>query len=199
MRNELVIGGYSIDTIEDLDINITKEVYNIDDPSKRQSDFSKSVDIPGSKANDFVFKSLFDVSFSIRNSDQLNPDFNPSKKATCIYYQDTLQQISGYCQLNEIKILKNQVERMEEKLDSIMQKLDTNIIKNCDKMGEHIDFVNNVYDTVKVPLHYISNKVQKMIGGAANPTVFEYNASKNVIVNDTENSNDDEYLFTEND
>ena len=107
MRNELVIGGYSIDTIEDLDINITKEVYNIDDPSKRQSDFSKSVDIPGSKANDFVFKSLFDVSFSIRNSDQLNPDFNPSKKASCIYYQDTLQQISGYCQLNEIKILNN--------------------------------------------------------------------------------------------
>jgi hypothetical protein len=107
MRNELVIGGYSIDTIEDLDINITKEVYNIDDPSKRQSDFSKSVDIPGSKLNDFVFKSLFDVSFSIRNSDQLNPDFNPSKKASCIYYQDTLQQISGYCQLNEIKILNN--------------------------------------------------------------------------------------------
>jgi hypothetical protein len=107
MRNELVIGGYSIDTIEDIDINITKEVYNIDDPSKRQSDFSKSVDIPGSKLNDFVFKSLFDVSFSIRNSDQLNPDFNPSKKATCIYYQDTLQQISGYCQLNEIKILNN--------------------------------------------------------------------------------------------
>jgi hypothetical protein len=107
MRNELVIGGYSIDTIEELDINITKEVYNIDDPSKRQSDFSKSVDIPGSKLNDFVFKSLFDVSFSIRNSDQLNPDFNPSKKASCIYYQDTLQQISGYCQLNEIKILNN--------------------------------------------------------------------------------------------
>ena len=107
MRNELVIGGYSIDTIEDLDINITKEVYNIDDPSKRQSDFSKSVDIPGSKLNDFVFKSLFDVSFSIRNSDQLNPDFNPSKKASCIYYQDTLQQISGYCQLNEIKVLNN--------------------------------------------------------------------------------------------
>jgi hypothetical protein len=107
MRNELVIGGYSIDTIEDIDINITKEVYNIDDPSKRQSDFSKSVDIPGSKLNDFVFKSLFDVSFSIRNSDQLNPDFNPSKKASCVYYQDTLQQISGYCQLNEIKVLNN--------------------------------------------------------------------------------------------
>ena len=104
---------------------------------------------------------------------------------------------SSTCIRNEIKILKNQVERMEEKLDAIMQKLDTNIIKNCDKMGEHIDFVNNVYDTVKGPLHYISNKVQKIIGGSTNPTVFEYNANKNVIMNDIENSNDDEYLFTE--
>jgi hypothetical protein len=107
MQNELVIGGYSIDTIDNLDINITKEVYNIDDPSKRQSDFSKSVEIPGSKANDFVFKSLFDVSFSIRNNAQLSPDFNPTKKAWCIYYQDTLPQINGYCQLNEVKILDN--------------------------------------------------------------------------------------------
>jgi hypothetical protein len=107
MRNELIIGGYSIDTIQDLDINITKEIYNIVDPSKRQSDFTKSVEIPGSKANDFVFKSLFDVNFSIRNTDQLNPDFNPSKKASCIYYQDTLQQITGYCQLDEIKVLNN--------------------------------------------------------------------------------------------
>jgi hypothetical protein len=106
---------------------------------------------------------------------------------------------SSKCIRNDIKFLKNQVERMEEKLDAIMQKLDTNIIKNCDKMGDHIDFVNNVYDTVKVPLHYISNKVQKMIGGGTNPTVVEYNSNKNVIMNDIEKSNDDEYLFTEHD
>jgi hypothetical protein len=106
---------------------------------------------------------------------------------------------SSKCIRNELTNLKNQVERMEEKLDAIMQKLDNNIIKNCDKMGDHIDFVNNVYDTVKVPLHYISNKVQKMIGGGTNPTVVEYNSNKNVIMNDNEKSNDDEYLFTEHD
>jgi hypothetical protein len=104
---------------------------------------------------------------------------------------------SSTCIRNEITILKNKFERIEEKLDAILQKMDNNIIKNCDKMGDHIDFVNNVYDTVKVPLHYLSNKVQKMIGGSTNPTVFEYNASKNVIMNDIENSNDDEYLLTE--
>ena len=74
---------------------------------------------------------------------------------------------SSSCIRNEIASLKIKIERIEEKLDAILQKMDTNIIKNCDKMGEHIDFVNNVYDTVKVPLHYISNKVQRMIGGTS--------------------------------
>lgn len=107
MRNELKIGGRSVDMIEDIGINLTKEVYNIIDPSKRKSDFTKTVKIPGSKNNDNIFASLFDVNFSIRNDDQLNPDFNPTKKADCIYYQDTFQQIKGYCQLNKITVLKD--------------------------------------------------------------------------------------------
>jgi hypothetical protein len=102
---------------------------------------------------------------------------------------------SSTCIRNEITILKNKIERMEEKLDIILQKMDTHVIKNCDKMGDHIDFVNNVYDTVKVPLHYISNKVQKMIGGNNTSKSIEY-------IHDDQNgnqNNDDEYLFTESD
>lgn len=101
------------------------------------------------------------------------------------------------CIRNEITNLKSQVVRMEEKLDAILQKMDNNIIKNCDKMGDHIDFVNNVYDTVKVPLHYISNKVQKMIGGTNDNRHKNFISNKNKIeyAND---ANDDEYLITEN-
>ena len=77
------------------------------------------------------------------------------------------------CIRNEITNLKSQVERIEEKLDIIVQKLDNNIIKNCDKMGDHIDFVNNVYETVKVPLHYISNKIHKIVNplGSASKSI----------------------------
>lgn len=105
---------------------------------------------------------------------------------------------SSTCIRNEIMILKNKIEIMEEKLDAILQKMDNEIIKNCDKMGDHIDFVNNVYDTVKVPLHYISNKVQKMIGGANE----EDHINKNCVVSNkieySNNTNDSEYVFTEN-
>ena len=110
MRNELLIGYstdemFSIDTIEGLDINITKNIYSIEDPSKRLSDFTKTIEVPGSKGNDNIFGALFDVNFHIRDSQQLNPDFNPSKKAVCQYLQDEHIQIDGYCQLTDIKIL----------------------------------------------------------------------------------------------
>ena len=101
---------------------------------------------------------------------------------------------SSSCIRNEITILKNKIERMEEKLDAILQRMENSIIKNCDKMGDHIDFVNNVYDTVKVPLHYLSNKVQKMIGVVStNSNHHDARVSNNI-----EDANDDEYLFTEN-
>ena len=103
---------------------------------------------------------------------------------------------SSTCIRNEITILKNKIERIEEKLDAILQKMDNNIIKNCDKMGDHIDFVNNVYDTVKVPLHYLSNKVQKMIGVNTNHNDVVRVSNKIEDLNNT--INDDEYLFTEN-
>jgi hypothetical protein len=66
----------------------------------------------------------------------------------------------------ELKDLIERIEVIERKLDLILLKLDGSVIKNCDKMGSHIDFVNSVYTTVKVPLNYISNKIQKII----NPT-----------------------------
>jgi hypothetical protein len=61
--------------------------------------------------------------------------------------------------------LSDRLDTLERKLDLILLKLDGSVIKNCDKMGNHIDFVNGVYATVKVPLNYIANKIYKI----ANP------------------------------
>jgi len=39
MRSELIIGGYAIDCIDSIDVEITKEIYSIVDPSKTKSDY----------------------------------------------------------------------------------------------------------------------------------------------------------------
>ena len=65
--------------------------------------------------------------------------------------------------------LIDRMDALERKLDLILQKLDGSVIKNCDKMGSHIDFVNGVYATVKVPLNYISNKIHKIANPFGSP------------------------------
>jgi len=72
----------------------------------------------------------------------------------------TQDQDQDQAQLTDIT---NRLDALERKLDLILTKLDGSVIKNCDKMGTHIDFVNGVYATVKVPLNYIANKIHKII------------------------------------
>jgi tetrahydromethanopterin S-methyltransferase subunit G len=70
---------------------------------------------------------------------------------------------------DDLTILIDRMDTIERKLDLILQKLDGNVIKNCDKMGSHIDFVNGVYATVKVPLNYISTKIHKLANPFGSP------------------------------
>jgi len=62
----------------------------------------------------------------------------------------------------QMKDLMDRMDAIERKLDLILFKLDGSVIENCDKMSNHIDFINGVYETVKFPLNYISNKMHKL-------------------------------------
>ena len=55
--------------------------------------------------------------------------------------------------------VEKRLERLEEKIDQILDLLQKEVHPNCKKMGDHIDFVENVYDNVKNPLGFICNKV----------------------------------------
>jgi len=47
---------------------------------------------------------------------------------------------------------------IDDKLNLLLEKMEINV-KECNKMREHIDFIENVYDTVKNPLNFICDKV----------------------------------------
>ena len=90
-------------------------------------------------------------------------------------------------QSNELKELIDRIEVIERKLDLILLKLDGSVIKNCDKMGTHIDFVHSVYTTVKVPLNYISNKIQRIINPSSLQTELPFINNYNYNGNEIEN------------
>lgn len=53
---------------------------------------------------------------------------------------------------------------MDKKLDKIEHKLDELILltreneKKCEKMSSHIDFINSIYEKLKAPIEFISDK-----------------------------------------
>ena len=62
-----------------------------------------------------------------------------------------------------IEKIEKRLERMEVKLDALLEKMEISV-KECNKMGEHIDFIENVYETVKMPLTFICDKVNIFSG-----------------------------------
>ena len=61
----------------------------------------------------------------------------------------------------ESKLFSNDVFSFtnEKKMDKILELLE----KDCKKMSDHIDFVENVYDNVKMPFYYVMNKVNYLV------------------------------------
>ena len=57
--------------------------------------------------------------------------------------------------IDKIVELENRTERIEQKIDKILELLE----KDCKKMIDHIDFIEDVYDNVKSPFYYIMDKV----------------------------------------
>jgi len=55
--------------------------------------------------------------------------------------------------------LEIKFHRIEQKLDKIVELLE----KDCKKMVDHIDFVENVYDNIKMPFYYVMDKVSLLV------------------------------------
>ena len=60
----------------------------------------------------------------------------------------------------DIEEINKRLSNIEVALKDISSKLDNDIKNECKKMGTHIDFIESVYDNVKHPLGYITNKIK---------------------------------------
>ena len=57
--------------------------------------------------------------------------------------------------VHKIIQIENKIDKLETKLDKLLELLE----KDCKKMTDHIDFIENVYDNVKSPFYYLMDKV----------------------------------------
>lgn len=62
----------------------------------------------------------------------------------------------------EAKLLKiNNV--INNKLDNLLNIINKDLKKSCEKMNSHINFIESVYENLKAPINYISNKFNTLI------------------------------------
>tara|TARA_Y100000996_G_C21981006_1_gene420495 strand:+ start:139 stop:357 length:219 start_codon:yes stop_codon:yes gene_type:complete len=61
--------------------------------------------------------------------------------------------------------LLKRLDNLELKVDTILELLEKDVKPNCNKMNNHINFVENVYSTVKNPLAFICNRVNYLRNG----------------------------------
>ena len=86
-------------------------------------------------------------------------------------------------------------EKIENKLNLIIELLEDRIDKQCSKMWEHIDFFENVYENVKNPLGYLCNKVGSFIGKNESYTLDNVKSTKPQLT-DLENKQPEEEYDT---
>lgn len=98
--------GQRIDLYDDVDIPITYNILDISDPDKRKTAWSKTITVPGTKANNRTFKHIYQISgdgwIKIGNT-SIYQNFNPNIRTEIVLLSDGIQVLKGNLQLKTIK------------------------------------------------------------------------------------------------
>ena len=74
------------------------------------------------------------------------------------------ENITGSVSRKKDSIISEKIEILENKVDMILDILQNDVTPRCNKMGNHIDFIETVYDHVKSPLHFICDRFHNRSG-----------------------------------
>lgn len=96
MKTELYLNGSLLDLFDDININLSYSLTDIENPTNRQSTFSRTIEIPSTANNDSIFNQIFLF-------DQWVIDFDPNVKADAFILQDGSEIFNGIGQLLSIK------------------------------------------------------------------------------------------------
>ncbi len=108
MINEIFIEGKRLDVSGGISNLLTYAIDDVKDVGSRNTSFSKTIVLPGTSNNNVQFGHIFDVRVSGTYNPALNNvgyNFNPSKKADCVIFQDHIQVFKGILRVLKIIIV----------------------------------------------------------------------------------------------
>ena len=105
MRTRIYLEGVNLDLYEDLDTTFTYVIDDVKTFGSRNTNFSKTITIPGNEVNNKAFGHVFNLgsaNFYVAELPNIGYNFNPSVSARCIVFIDNIQVFKGSLRLTEI-------------------------------------------------------------------------------------------------
>ena len=113
MITEIYIEDTRLDLSKDLSSEFTYNIDDIQDFASRNTNFSKTIILPGNAINTNLFGHTFEFTssnFYDPSADNVGYNFNASKSASCVIYVDKIQVFKGIIRLLEITIDRGSIE-----------------------------------------------------------------------------------------
>ena len=113
MITEIYIEDNRLDLSKDLSSEFTYAIDDIQDFSARNTNYSKTIILPGNAINNKLFGHIFEFTssnFYDPSADNVGYNFNASKSASCVIYVDKIQVFKGIIRLLEITIDRGTIE-----------------------------------------------------------------------------------------
>ena len=164
-----------IEMYDDVSTPLTFNIADIRNPEKRNSNFSKTIKIPGTKVNNLLFGNIFDVNIT-------TGAFNPNSKVRAHLIIDDEEQLVGYIQL--LNIIINDDNKIEYEV-SISGNVGNifNALGNAELTDLDFSAQNHTYDYATQIASW-SNTYSS--GGYVYPMI-DYGFDSNPAVYDVEN------------
>ena len=118
----------NLDLYSDIPIKINKSFAELQDISKKNTDFSVNLSLPGSKKNNRFFESFFNV-------DVEGLYFFSNKKTACDVLIDSQSFFNGYMRLNKVNVLDSKVEydvTLFSSVANLFGDIGNNLLKDLD-------------------------------------------------------------------
>jgi hypothetical protein len=134
-----------LDLYDDIPIKINKSFAEIQDISKRNSDFSIGLKLPGSKKNNKFFEDFFNV-------DARSLFFNVTKRTPCKVLLDDEVYFDGFLRLNKTSVQNSQVEydvTLYSIIGDLFGKIGNNLLKDLNYYDSEYSF-NHTFDKYAV-------------------------------------------------
>ena len=174
---EHIIAGNSIPH-NDGAIPLTKEAYDISDPQKRLTDYSKTITIPENRIVNQIFEHAFNVNVEFQT-------FDPNLKTSYQIIQDGITAIDGYCQLRSITNVDGLINyniQATGKIGNLFEGIKDKYLQDLDLTAlDHLWSKANIEASWTAPIG--SGYVYPMIdiGGRTNYTFWALNDFKPAI------------------